>query len=161
MRAFFEAIQQLQSEPVWGVATGGAGGSRLLYEFGSKIPLDVPVKNDSLSPEMRHFEGARGLFITCPWRLERDGTVIATSESDHEPDGSMVTAAESIIGTVVVTAALSHSGNCLELLFSDGSKLLVFPVADEASDRNDYALRLPDQWFVVRSTSIATEDRTG
>lgn len=148
--SFHAALAQLVGEKCWSVIGGGPETWRLSLDFGTPIPREREVANPHLAPQQRHFAGRLSVFSMCAWRLEHDGAVLLTSESEvvHE-ERSCPAPFEAIIEKRVTAASVSEApGRDLVLRFEGGASLHWF------CDRLDF-----DNYDLFRDRAINARAR--
>lgn len=152
-----KAIRVLKGLPIWGVSTGGAAGTRLLFDAGAKVARDKPIDNDALMPDVRTHEGEYTLFITCPWRIQTSEGVVVTSGDDPSPDGLLVKAAHSIAGGRIDTVRHQVPGNDLQVTFTNGMTIWIFPIETDRTAWTDYSISTPEATYLFKSSGIEIE----
>jgi hypothetical protein len=150
LRTFRDSLMGLVDKRVTHAAPKRRGGSVIRIHFGGEQALsgEAPARTT----------GDYTLLVVSLWRLERDGQVIATSEeSGKKRRRHMAATWASLASATVERVDVFEPGNDLEVHFSDGTVLVVFPVGTSRHGWIDYTLRTPGIVYRVRSTDIAVQ----
>jgi hypothetical protein len=117
-------LNLLIGKPIWAVPAGGSTGSVVLIYFGEKIPRVKRCENPGLPEEARDYEAELRLMIWCAWRIEIEGTGIASGSGDAE-DEIMLSGLLKLIGKTATEVAIDSFLDLL-IVFSGGIRLRLF-----------------------------------
>jgi hypothetical protein len=151
----FEASQdhlnQLVGMVAWGVVAGAGTGSMVSLQFGEKYLRAKPVKNPTLDPIIREYEGKWSLFIRdAAWRLDSEEKVLCSSRSNNQAGAEMLQGLHQITNALVSDVRLSKPGGDLLLTFSNGLELTVFCDCMNEDEGDNYWVFAPSFIFTVK-----------
>ncbi len=117
-----EFFDSLIGKRCWSVIAGAGAGSMVSLAFGEKLQRKRPLRNPTLSPEQREFDGEFVLFVKdSAWRvLSENNKVICTSDDNNESGGPMLSGLNQLIGSYVFSINVANDTGGLDLFFSDG-----------------------------------------
>ena len=136
--------------------TASAGGS-LSLQFGEKLPMPRPLRNKHLTEEERTHEGELTVFLSCAWRLDGVGDILAVWSDPTPTDSPLPLGTECIKGTRVVSARVAGPAYDLELQFEGDRWLKAFcdqPISEEV--RPNYTASIRKSTVVVGSRGKLT-----
>lgn len=143
MQDFLTTIQPLLGLTAWNPRKGV--GSFLRIEFGEKI--EKTVEATAWREKHTHEFGEWSLWIYwCQWRIERNGTIIASSQS--EKDDTLRAAARTLNGRALESIQVSEPMWDTAFHFSDGHTLRTFSTDVE---KDYWLLRIPSGKYLVAS----------
>lgn len=92
-------------------------GSMVSLAFGEKLQRKRPLRNPTLSPEQRKFDGEFVLFVKdSAWRvLSENNKVICTSDDNNESGGPMLSGLNQLIGSYVFSINVANDNGGLDL----------------------------------------------
>ena len=151
---FLADMNTLETLCIWGVATGGAAGSRLRLAIGSKFLRPKPVENMNLQPELQTHRREYSLYVWCHWIIHDQDRVVMTSEGNSDPNGQMVRAIEDLISVPITNVELVVPSFRLKIAFQNQQNLIMFPVQMPVSEWDDYEFNTPDRAYSVKAGAI-------
>lgn len=114
----------LVGKECWSIIAGPGTGSMASLAFGQKIRRSRSIRNPTLSPDQRDFDGEFLLFIKeAHWIVRNADTVICTSNDSNEAAGLMVSGLQQLVGCPLVSASLINGRGDLNLHFENGFNL--------------------------------------
>src|SRR5438445_5483659 len=122
---FTTEVHRLVGLPCWSYIAGKGTGSHVSLDFGKKISLSPPVRNERLTDDQRAYHGEKRLFITCLWRLDSPTEVVCGASDSNEDGGPMLLSLDQIVGRNIIDARASAPAWDLTLDFG-GLILSVF-----------------------------------
>lgn len=159
--AFQDHLNQLVGMVTWGVVVGAGTGSMVSLQFGEKYLRTKPVKNPTLDPLIREYEGKWSLFIReAAWRLDSDEKILCSSRSNNQAGAEMLQGLHQIMDALVSDVKLFRPGGDLILTFSNGLKLTVFCDCMNEDEGDNYWVFVPSFIFTIKPKGeLAVEDR--
>jgi hypothetical protein len=154
---FLEELQRLVGKAVWAISTPDAGESVTCTPTDAVAARGYSSRNELRRLQIRTPEDEYRLRIECPWRIVRDGVVIATSYDDGRPDNVLKAAIDSLAETGIANVELCETSHDLRMTFSDGAELVLFPTSTDQTEWSDYSLKTPADRFNVFATKITRE----
>jgi hypothetical protein len=110
----------------WGVAAGEGTGSTVCFNIGRKIPMQKPLSNPYLHPDMRIYDSELGIMIECAWRLEQGSSVICDSGESNSNEGSMIKGLNNLAGRHIKLLSILPPALDMTIEFEDEYLLKVF-----------------------------------
>jgi hypothetical protein len=159
MRKQFESdLLTILGLTCWGAIAGEGTGSMITLDFGERIPITPPLRNETLSNELRHFQGQYCIFVEgCSWRLEEEKRIICSWGDAPNTIGREV---ERLVGCQLTKAELPYWTLDLRLSFDD--KYVLYLFCDQTTGALDnYSIRFPFGWYSVRPQSKLSRESTG
>lgn len=157
--AFIKQLADLQGKECWSFIGGPGTGSMLTLDFGEKMLRERPVRNPTLTTEQRNYIGEIRLFIqNAGWRIDDDSSVICSSTSSNDLDGSFGKGLRLILNQRVERIVVSHPGLDLRIEFEGKMVLTVF--CDQANSEDEacnYSVHLNKKTFAIEAYSKLTQ----
>lgn len=156
------ALSRLVGQEIWYVMAGPDHGPTIGLEIGERRERRPPLTNPRLSEELRRFEGAFGLFITCAWRFAVEEVILCGSLSRNETDGEIAGGVTQLVSRRIVRVDVDDSFLDFTLHATDGARLSVFcDEVDRYDQQDNYHMNLEDLILVVGPASaVRQEQRT-
>jgi len=141
-----EIAQALCDQPVWSAVVGPLGQYALSLELGEQQRRPVRLANPRLSFVKRTFEGAFGLLVECPWRIDAEHGVVASAFDVFDPDEAVVGEHAAFDGATVRRVHLDVRTGDLMLALSNDLTLrcLVLETQKRSPERINWSLSTPD-----------------
>ena len=117
---FLRRLKQLRC---WHVSAGEPTLPTFCLALGRKVPRQRQLRNANQPLVYRRFEGEAQLLVSCAWRLQRRGIVVAGSRDE---DSRIINALELLRGARVLRTRLRGVAWDLEIGFSGGITLAMF-----------------------------------
>jgi hypothetical protein len=137
----------------WAAVFGGKEIGSLHLHMGRKLPREHPLRNPHLPAEAKTHAGEHSLLIWSSWRLQRDGKIIASSDSDRD---TLQEASRALVGRRVTGAWVYKDTWDLWVYFDDGLRLTVF--CDLLSDEPG---GLENWHYRFRNTTVVADAQGG
>lgn len=146
----YDILCEFEGKICWAAVAGPGSGSRIALDFGKKIERERPLKNTTLTDEVRFYKSEYSLFIEdCSWRLEQNQHVLCSSKSSNKANGEMVRSLGGLVGCRIVSISTSPPGYDLLVAFTNGFTLRLFSdCMDQEADGDNYTFFTPHR--VVR-----------
>ncbi len=158
-------LSQLEGAECFSTLVGTEEDYALVLDIGDRKRRSLRLSNPRLSFLQRTYEGASGLLVECPWRIDTPDGVAASCFDDRAPGGRGATAVEDLASRTVLSAVAEAPGYDLVVRFSEDWVLRIFalettwmppkaPIRAERSmardgDREGPSLRKPPRnWSV-------------
>lgn len=120
-------LANLLDKECWGIIAGPGTGSMVILQFGEKILLDRPVRNDKLSELNRNFTGEYRVFIEhAEWEIFESKESICDSTEDNTFGGAMLAGLQKLCGKPVLDARVALKSANFSLYFPGDLCLAVY-----------------------------------
>lgn len=148
-------LTRLEGLPCFSTIVGDDVDYALVLDLGERRRRSLRLANPRLSFLQRTYEGAAGLLLECPWRIDGPDRVIA---SCFEPRGAKergASAVADLVDRTVESARARAPGYDLELKLSGGWTLRAFALErSERPRRDNWSVWTPDGSVVVGPRSV-------
>jgi hypothetical protein len=142
-----EDVRALAAEAVgkdcWSVLVSESGDDVLVLDLGEKQRRSLRLANPNLSFVQRTYEGEYSFLVECPWRLDGNEGVVATSLDDDRAHGVRARKLKVIEGRRLAGVSVEHTGYDLTLAFDGGYFLRCF-AALAAKKSTNWSFSSPD-----------------
>lgn len=154
----FEAdLSKMVGLTCWAVIAGKGNGSMMTLDFGRRVPVYPPLRNERLSNELRQFQGEYCVFVEgCAWRLEGKKRVIC---GWGEKEIVIEKKVQRLVGCKLTNVEFSNWALDLNLSFDDRYLLRLF-CDQTAGTLDNYSIRFPSGWYSVRPQSKLAREAT-
>jgi hypothetical protein len=154
-KAFEAELSKIVGLTCWGAIAGKGTGSMVTLDYGRKIPIVPPLRNDRLSKVLREYHGEYCIFIEgCAWRLESKRTILCGWGDDADKIGECV---QCLVGCRLSAASVTNWALDLNLSFSNDYVLRLF-CDQTAGTLDNYSLRSPSGWYSVGPNSKISQE---
>ena len=152
---FENQIQGMVGKLCWSVQVSGVGSLANLH-IGEKIARTQPMLHQDFQLEMdeRAYVGQYVLYLEeCPWRLDGPDGVIASWMDSSDRGGRIHTGLPELVNRQIQRVQLRRPGLDLELYFTGGYTLRVFPDQVNPDEGDNYSIVIGDATYVVAANS--------
>jgi hypothetical protein len=163
VKEFLAAAEILVDKTCWGIVAGANTGSVLDLHLGQKLLRRSPVRNPTLSEDLRQNRGELAIFIQCAWRLEDKEQVICGWGDDFSDGGPLRKGIQLILNQAVEHVSIRRPSFDLTLCFTNSLMLQIFCDQTELSEEHgmNYVLFAPGYSYTVATRSqLVREERT-
>lgn len=119
-------LSQLEGAECFSTLVGSGEDYALVLDIGDRKRRSLRLSNPRLSFLQRTYEGASGLLVECPWRIDTPDGVAASCFDDRSPGGRGATAVQDLASKTVISAVTEAPGYDLVLRFSEDWVLRIF-----------------------------------
>ena len=140
-RQFWDA---LIGNTCWAAIAGSGTGSKIMFNFGEKIPRKKPVPNLKISHDAQNFDGEFVVFVQsgARWQLENNCSLICSHMDSNEAGGVMLSGLALLIGKSVSSVEYNQDFSDVALNFDDG---LCFRMSPRSEKMDVYWLSYMDE----------------
>ena len=147
-KSFQRFVAQIEGLVCWHVTAGGFAPHSFSLELGTRHKRRIPIPLRFGREEIGVFEGDASLLVACFWRLEREGSIVATSDSRA---GEIAASLDQLKGTRIAKAEVAGPG-CDLMINTTGGRLLRILTehcGDSPSFDLNWQLRIGERRMVV------------
>lgn len=116
-------LAQVINQRCWYASAGGSVGSTFSLSFGDRLQRQIPLNNQSHSPEFREYCGEYALFCWCSWRLSKLDRFVASSTS---VEASVCRALDGLVGQSIDNIIAQEPYFDLSVSLTGGYRLELF-----------------------------------
>lgn len=143
-------LRKMKGVKCWATVFGGGNTGSIHLHMGRKIRLDHERRNPNLPRAVRTHEGEHSLLVWSSWRMQQDGRIIASSESDN---ATLNEIRNVLNGRRVDEVWLYNDTWDLWVFFDNGLRLTVFCdlMFDEPGGIENWSYRAGDRWVLANT----------